>query len=592
MLRKIGIGLMFVIIMSGCSRLTSASIPDVSEESGILLSPTTIPTSVSEQLTTEDEFLGEDTPPLGAEREFSTDFSRHTVPYSDILSGGPPKDGIPAINTPGYVSVQEADTWLEDLEPVIVVEIGEIQRAYPVQILMWHEIVNDNLNGVPLIVSFCPLCNTAIAFDRRFEDKILDFGTTGRLRFSNLIMYDRQTETWWQQASGKGIVGEFAGQQLAFIPANIVAWADFRDNYPTRDVLSRNTGYVRSYGDNLYPGYDNVENSPFLYQGLETPDTLAAMARVLTVDLNEEAVAYPYEILRQLRVVNDVVGGIPVVVMWQSGTASALDRSTIADGEDVGSAAVFARTLDGQVLTFQIENDVIRDVKTGSTWSVLGRAIAGPLMGQHLDDVVSINHFWFSWAAFKPETRVYTGKTVPSTDEENGEEVPSAPADAENSQDDVATVTHLPADFEITLYQGQDGLGGETVNLSDILAQGKPTVLVFWAGLCPFCRTEMPDMQEAYREFGDRVSFIAIDVGLFTNLGSRADAEALIAELGLTFPSGAILDYQVMPSYEVTAIPTVLFMKPNGVVYRRDNGLIGKNALYERIEALILASGS
>jgi uncharacterized protein DUF3179 len=135
-------------------------------------------------------------PPAGASAEFKTDFSRHSVPYSEIFSGGPPKDGIPAINEPRYVSVGEADGWLKPQEPVILVQVGEDARAFPIQILIWHEIANAEIGGLSLLVTFCPLCNTAIAFERRLDGQVLDFGTTGRLRFSNLIMYDRQTESW------------------------------------------------------------------------------------------------------------------------------------------------------------------------------------------------------------------------------------------------------------------------------------------------------------------------------------------------------------------------------------------------------------
>ncbi len=589
MLRKKGLIVLLLVILSACSRTTSASTPEQTVPAPVATVDSTV---TLEGTTPSEEFLPEETLPLWAENEFSTDFSRHTVPYSEILSGGPPKDGIPAIDTPDYVSVAEAAAWLGDQEPVILLRIDDKARAYPLQILTWHEIVNDTLNGIPVIVTFCPLCNTAIAFDRRLDDRVLDFGTTGRLRFSNLIMYDRQTETWWQQATGEGIVGELTGRELTFLPANIVAWVDFRENYPDGDVLSRNTGYVRSYGDNPYPGYDNVKNSPFLYEGPVTPGTLEAMARILTVDINEEAVAYPYDVLESERVINDTVGALPLVVMWQPGTASALDRRELAAGKDVGAIAAFSRTINEQVLSFQLKDEKIVDTNTGSTWDVLGRAIAGSLKGQQLDAVVGINHFWFSWAAFKPDTRVYSadnGVKLDVVGENLTEDVEDLPeAEIEN----VAPPSRLQMDFEIILYQGQESLGADTVYVSDILAQGKPTVLVFWAGLCPVCRREMPDIQAAYLEFGGDVNFIGIDVGLFTNLGSRADAEALIEELGLGFPSGATMDFQVMPTYEITAIPTTLFMKPNGLVLRRDNSLLGIETLYARIEALIEASKS
>ena len=355
----------------------------------------------------DPELLAEEPAPRGAAREFKTDFTRHTVPYGDVLSGGPPKDGIPSIDNPRFVPVADADGWLGELEPVVLVEAGGVAKAYPLQVLTWHEIVNDEVGGVPISVTFCPLCNTAIGFQREFDGQVLDFGTTGRLRYSNLIMYDRQTETWWQQATGAGIAGRYAGSQLGFYPANIVSWQEFRDRYPDAEVLSRNTGYSRAYGRNPYAGYDNVNNRPFLYRGPSTPGALPPMARVLTVDLPDEAVAYPYETLEQVRVINDTVAQMPVAVFWQPGTASALDSASIAAGRDVGTGASFSRTLDGQVLDFEWSDGTIRDQQTDSTWSLLGEATAGPLEGSKLEAVVSINHFWFSWAAFRPQTRVY-----------------------------------------------------------------------------------------------------------------------------------------------------------------------------------------
>lgn len=353
------------------------------------------------------ELLPEEEPPLNADFQFTTDFSRHTVPYSDVLSGGPPKDGIPAIDNPLFTSVSEADEYLQDLEPVIFFQVGEDARAYPLQVLTWHEIVNDVVDGKPVAITFCPLCNTAIAFDATFDGQELDFGTTGRLRFSNLIMYDRQTETWWQQATGEGIAGEYAGEQLTFLPASIIGWAEFKDEFPDGKVLSRETGFVRDYGRNPYAGYDNINSSPFLFRGPETPGVLPAMARVLTVDLDGEAVAFPYELLQEQSVINDTISGSEVVVFWQPGTASALDSSRIAEGDDVGAGVAFSPIVDGQVLTFSLVDGKIIDDQTGSQWDVFGQATSGELSGTQLEPVVSVNHFWFSWAAFKPETRIY-----------------------------------------------------------------------------------------------------------------------------------------------------------------------------------------
>jgi hypothetical protein len=348
-----------------------------------------------------------DVPPSGAEREFETDFAKHSVSYEEILSGGPPKDGIPAIDEPRFVGVEEADGWLEPREPMILLRVEDEARAYPLQVITWHEIVNDRVNGTPVVVTFCPLCNTAVAFEGTLDGRELTFGTTGRLRFSNLVMYDRQTESWWQQATGDAIAGELTDRQLKALPAPIVSWDDFRSAHPGGEVLSRETGYNRSYGQNPYAGYDDVDSSPFLYEGPKTPGDLPPMARVITVDAEEEPVAYPYEVLRETPAINDVVDGEPIAVLWQEGTASALDEQSIDAGRDVGSAGAFSRELDGRTLTFHSEGDGIFDKETDSEWNVLGRAVAGELEGSRLEPVVSIDHFWFSWAAFRPETRIY-----------------------------------------------------------------------------------------------------------------------------------------------------------------------------------------
>jgi len=382
-----------ILLLSACAPVVNPSAP--TNQPPALESASVTPT-----------LLPDEPPPARAEAEFTTDFSKHSVPYSEILSGGPPKDGIPALKDPNYVSVSEADAWLKPKEPVILVQVEEEAKAYPIQILIWHEIANDTVGGEPLVVTFCPLCNTAIAFKRTVNDKVFDFGTTGRLRYSNLIMYDRQTETWWQQATGEAIAGELTGEQLEFYPATIISWEDFKTSYLDGKVLSRETGYPRNYGRNPYVGYDDVDNPPFLYRGPITPDQLPPVARVLTIDLNGDAVAYPYETLAKVSVVNDSVGGEAIVIIWQTGTASPLDNTTTS-GRDVGTAAAFSRIADGQTLSFVFVEGKILDEQTNSEWNILGRAIAGEMKGRQLTPVIAINHFWFSWAAFKPETRIY-----------------------------------------------------------------------------------------------------------------------------------------------------------------------------------------
>ncbi len=271
---------------------------------------------------------------------WETDLSKHTVPLSEFRSGGPGKDGIPSIDGPKLVSVEEADGWLSAREPVVELELGGVARAYPLQILVWHEIVNDELAATPVAVTFCPLCYTALAFDRRLDGRVLDFGTTGNLRDSDLVMYDRQTESWWQQFGGKGVVGELAGETLTRVPARIVAWEDFAARHPGGDVLSRDTGYARDYGRNPYAGYDDVDTGPFFPAAGVGDERLLPKERVVFVELGGEAVAVPFAALAaRKRMVVDV-GGERLEVRWIPGVRSALDAPSVASGREVGSAEV------------------------------------------------------------------------------------------------------------------------------------------------------------------------------------------------------------------------------------------------------------
>ncbi len=341
-------------------------------------------------------------PPRSARRSFSTDFSRSLIRYDEILSGGVGKDGIPPIDNPQFVSVQVADAWLNDTEAVFVVEADGESKIYPVQILMYHEIVNDMVGETPVAVTYCPLCNTGLTFLRRVDGRELTFGVSGFLRFSNLIMWDRQTETWWQQATGRAIVGELTGLSLDLHPMLMISWKEARGTYLEAEVLSRDTGYSRPYGRNPYSRYDSA-SEPFLYRGPQTPSEYDAMDRVLVVEVDDESSAFPYPVLQEQGVVAETVAGRSVVVFWQEGTASALDASSVAGGRDVGAANAFFAELDGEILEFEADSEGrIRDRATESTWSVSGRAVSGPLAGDRLEPVTAIQHFWFSWTAFDP----------------------------------------------------------------------------------------------------------------------------------------------------------------------------------------------
>jgi hypothetical protein len=342
---------------------------------------------------------------------WKTDFNRASVDLGDFSGGGPPKDGIPAVDEPVFESIDAARGWLTDRSPVISLEVDGVARAYPLAILMWHEIVNDTLGGVPVVVTFCPLCNTALVFERDLDGTTHDFGTTGNLRYSDLVMYDRQTESWWQQATGEAIVGALTGQKLTFLPAQIVSLAAFAQAHPDGDVLSRDTGITRDYGKNPYTGYDDVDSNPFLFEGM-VDGRLAPKERVVTIGTgSDNPTAFPFSELRTSGVATGTDDGRPVVVLWVPGTASALNAGVIDDGADVGATGVFVPRVDGDPITLQRsggEDTPITDVETGSTWSVTGLATSGPLAGTQLEPVPHGNHFWFAWAAFSPETTIWT----------------------------------------------------------------------------------------------------------------------------------------------------------------------------------------
>ena len=335
-----------------------------------------------------------------------TDFSQHTVRLEEIQSGGPPKDGIPAIDQPRFVTPDEAGKWLDRREPVIVLELNGDARAYPLQILMFHEIVNDTVGGMPVAVTFCPLCNASIVFDRRVEGVVFDFGATGKLRKSDLVMYDRQTESWWQQFTGKGIVGKHAGLALVQVASTIAAFQEFRRAFPQGRVLSRQTGFVRPYGKNPYRGYDRIGDIPFLFSDPVDP-RLPAMERVLGVTHGGKTRIYPFAAIAATPVINDEVGGEPIAVFSQEGLLSALDAEIIRDSRRIPAAAAYSRKAGQRLLSFERRDGRILDRETGSEWDIFGRAIAGTLKETRLKPADSGVHFAFAWLAFNPQSEVY-----------------------------------------------------------------------------------------------------------------------------------------------------------------------------------------
>ena len=328
------------------------------------------------------------------------------IPPDQIRSGGPPPDGIPAIDEPLFAPTGEVD-FLADSEAVLALEINGDARAYPLQIMTWHELVNDTVGGVPVTISYCPLCNSSVAYDRNAAGRVLDFGTSGMLYQSSMVMYDRQTQSLWTHFDGLAVIGELIGTQLDFWPMAIVSWASWRDAHPDGLVLTTETGYHRSYGRNPYVGYETSERllTP-AFQSTDIDERLPAKERVVGIRGDGDAVAVRHAHLTDRGVVEVDLAGVPLVVWNLPGASSAIDAPELANGIDVGSSGVFERTLDGQLLSFTRSDDGFQDNETGSTWNLFGEATSGELAGSRLRAREFVDTFWFAWGTFEPTSSI------------------------------------------------------------------------------------------------------------------------------------------------------------------------------------------
>ena len=341
---------------------------------------------------------------------WATDWSTRTIDLDELrigISVVPIRDRIPPIDSPEFVPAAQAG-W-SDPEPGLLLVAGETARFYPLAMLIVHEIVNDEVNGRPVLVTYCPLCNSALVFDPVIDGRRLRFGTSGLLRNSDLVMWDDATESLWQQIGGEGLVGAYAGHRLDVIPSAIVSWRDFTVGYPQGVVLAPPGRSADSYGRNPYVQYTSRSAPiPAFFESTILDDRYPALERTVGVTVQGRDKAYPFSVVQAAGAVNDTVAGTPVVVLWSPGTADALDGPLTAGGADVGAALAFDRRVDGEVLEFAPSGDGrFTDDRTGSTWNVLGQATGGELAGRWLAPVVHTNEFWFAWSAFHPDGEVF-----------------------------------------------------------------------------------------------------------------------------------------------------------------------------------------
>ncbi len=279
------------------------------------------------------------------------------INQEDIISGGPPKDGIPSIDNPLFVSSAEANLWIEDNELVLALEYKNTTRIYPLQIMVWHEIVNDEIEGDPILITYCPLCGSGIAYESKIEidgvKQTSEFGTSGKLYNSNLIMYDRLTDSYWTQIDGLAVVGELTGQELKAISIDTVSWREWKnsENFEKSEVLSKNTGFSRSYGQDPYGSY--YEDSFLIFPVENNDNRIHPKTPVLGIEINNEFKAYKEQDVKDLKIIEDEVSGVKIRLQAKD---------------------------SGIITIINIETD---------------------------EEIVKERDFWFAWYAFHPETELY-----------------------------------------------------------------------------------------------------------------------------------------------------------------------------------------
>lgn len=345
---------------------------------------------------------------------WKTDTINRSVDLSEIQIVLP-KGSFPTLDTPKFVNKVEGLEMFFAKEPVIAVAINGIAKAYSLNILTMHEIANDELEGVSILVTYCPLCNSGIVYNRVLnhngEIEILEFEASGMLRNSDMVMLDRKTETLWQQLMGTAIVGTYNGAELDIVPSLIISVEEFFERYPNGQMLSKKTGFADSekkYGFNPYKKYDKNKNPiQHFFNSDKVDKRLPAMERIVDIENNGDYKIYSFTSVAKNGVINDTFKTGNVVLFYKSGTISILDENDISASKDVGSVTVFSAIVDGNILVFAKEKKVFIDVDTKSKWDITGFCYAGKFKGKQLQIQPHSNHFAFAWLAFNPNCEIY-----------------------------------------------------------------------------------------------------------------------------------------------------------------------------------------
>jgi len=317
-----------------------------------------------------------------------TDGIKHSIPLEKIKGGGPPKDGIPSIDNPVFANIRDSN-FMSDSDTVIGLEINGEAKAYPLFILVWHEIVNDVIGGTPMSVTYCPLCYTNQVFERVIDGQVVEFGTSGKLYNSNLLMYDRLTESYWSQALGTAVKGELTGYKLNLIPFDVITWGDWKKLHPDTLVLTTDTGHIRSYATDPYGNYYTEPRIMFPVE--HNDDRLHLKEIIVGFHIGDIYKAYKQSDIESNVIINDSVGDTPLMLV-----------SLFSE-----NSRAFERIVDDDVLDFELIDGKLLDSQTSSEWNYDGKSIAGKHQGEQLKRMSIQPGFWFEWVAFHPETLVY-----------------------------------------------------------------------------------------------------------------------------------------------------------------------------------------
>jgi len=346
---------------------------------------------------------------------WDTDTLKSEIPL-DELTLVLPRYSFSTIDFPNFLSKKEGLSSFYKYEPVISIEINGSAKAYPLNMLTMHEMSNDSLEGVAILPTYCPLCNSSIVFNRKVktldgEEQILDFEVSGLLRHSDMVMGDKQSSTLWQQLTGKGIVGKNAGVQLEILPSQVISVSEFFARYPEGKILSprTNTKSEKHYGSNPYVGYDNNEGKPYqrFFDHEKLDQRLPPMERILNIQSVYGSKVYPYSELKKSGVVNDHFEGMDLVIFYNEKSVSILDKKAINESRFIGSATAFLADLEGEKLEFFEENSIFKDKESSSSWDITGFCVEGLHKGKQLNKLVHSTHFAFAWLNFYPKSIIY-----------------------------------------------------------------------------------------------------------------------------------------------------------------------------------------